>query len=779
MENSTDQAQECAHCHQPIITKITNNKGENFCCFGCMTVADLLSNQTEAEMLSQIDDTPYRYLNNEKIKHALLQFQHDTLEKIAIHLPQIHCSSCIYLLENLVSLAEGILEVKVQFTRKEAHITYKADTISLSKIAALLNHIGYAPDFQTKLKSGTAPKKRLLFQLGVAGFFFGNTMLLALPEYFDANFNLHADLQIFFRYLTLLFALPVLTYSARDYFTNSYKTLRAGILSIDLPIALGISVLFLRSTYEVLSGTGSGFFDSLSGLVFFLLLGKWFQQKTYENFSFDRDVRSFLPLAANLFKGDIEVPIPIDDLKKGDIVVLRQGEVLPADAILESDTAELDYSYISGESMPVKQHKGDHLYAGAKLIDGARYFRISKSVDGSYLSSLWAKDAFHESDHKKSISLSDRISQYFTPAILFIAIAGASVWYFINPDKAATVFTAILIVACPCALALAEPFAQGSLMRSFGRLGFFLKNAFVLQRLRHVNHIVFDKTGTLTQSGGIEVQWHGNKLSEDEKRAIIAIANQAQHPLAKPVSAFLEIDTDEIHAPLTFREATGEGVWATYNKDEYKIGKASFTGNNEVADTTSIYVLKNNTLLGYFALYQPLRENLTEVLQHIPADVKFSVLSGDNDAEKQRFNRVFNGRADLHFNCSPHQKLGLIKQFQDQGDYVLMLGDGLNDAGALQQAQVGISICEEKINYFPASDALLTAKSFGKLGTFLAWSHRNKKTIYQAFTLSLIYNVLGLSFALAGVLSPLVCAILMPVSSISVVIFTTLKNRMS
>ncbi len=778
MNTKTHRATECHHCHQPVIDKVSSDDGlYTYCCYGCKVVDELLQNRKKIADKSELNTRKYAYLDEPKIRKSLVQFEDDGFTRISIHIPAIHCSSCIYLLENLPEIEEGILEVKVHFGKKQADISFRADRVLLSEVAALLDYIGYKPDFQTRL--GTEKKKRnlLLIQLGVAGFLFGNTMLLALPEYFDSSLSADASLQRFFRFMMMGFSLPVVLFSGKDYFINATKTLRAGILSIDLPIALGIGVLFIRSAYEVITGAGAGYFDSLNGLVFFLLIGKWYQQKTYQNFTFDRDFRSFIPLAANLLlKNGKEKPVAVDDLQKGDLIIVRQGEVLSADAILTQGTAEVDYSYITGESIPVMKNAGESIYAGARIVGGAAQLEVQTTVDRSYLSSLWNNDAF-KGTSKKSRGLTDRVSRYFTPAIIAIAVISAGIWSLYDGTKALTVFAAVLIVACPCALALAEPFAAGSMMRWFGRHGLFLKSSEVLNRLHGINHLVFDKTGTLTRQDTITVNWTGDELNFAEKLAIASIAKNAQHPLAKPLFQFLEMDQAEAKLAVDFTEASGEGVTAKAHEHYYRLGKAAYLGLEDYAKTTAVYVEKDGETLGYFSFFQQTREETAEVLNSLSSKYPISLLSGDNDAEKKRFEEILGGKATLMFNQSPHQKLEYLKQLQQQRKKVLMIGDGLNDAGALQQSEVGISLCEKNINFFPASDALLLADSFGKLDKFVELSHLNKKVIKQAFALSFIYNIGGLSFAVAGILSPLVCAILMPISSISVVLFTTLITK--
>jgi len=768
---------ECAHCHQATQEPVLGADDKNYCCYGCKVVDELMG-ETKAEL-----DLPekllwtYAYLDEEKIKDQLCHFREGDINAIRIHLPAIHCSSCIYLLENLSEVSSGINHVQVHFAKKEASIQFSESEIKLSVLAATLEFIGYKPDFISHLGKGEKSKNTLIIQLGVAGFFFGNTMLLALPEYIDDSLINDPSLQRFFRYLMMAFSLPVIFYSARDYFITAFKSLRAGALSIDLPIAIGVTVLFLRSSYEVISQTGSGYFDSLTGLVFFLLIGKWYQQKTYQNFSFDRDLRSFLPLAANIIlKDGREKPIAIDELKKEDRLILRQGEVLSADGHLISPKAEIDYSYLSGESLPVQKLKGDKIFAGAKIAGQAIEVEVSSSVDHSYLSSLWAKDAFADAPKKKSRAFSDRISQYFTPIILVIASVAALVWSQYDFSKAVLVFTSVLIVACPCALALAEPFAAGSMMRWFGKFGFFIKNSAVLNRLQSISMVVFDKTGTLTLPNNIQVNWQGDDLSFEEKWAVAAMALNAQHPLAKPLLQSLDLKAADALQVLNFEEASGEGVAARVRGSYYRLGKASFLNLSDRAGTTAVYIEKDAVVRGYFSFYQEARPALKASIDSLSAHYKMAVLSGDNDAERARFEEVFRGKAALYFNHSPHDKLNRLQSLQDEGERVLMLGDGLNDAGALQQSEVGVSLCEKDVNFFPASDALLQSQAFPLLGDFLGLSHSYRKIVNWAFAISLAYNFVGVSVAIAGFLSPLVAAILMPISSVTVVLFTTLRS---
>lgn len=774
MQKSTEPLVECAHCHQACEEKVYDeDKHHVFCCYGCKVVFELLGD--EKRTIAYSSSKGYNYLDEESVKEKLLTFKQGQLEKVKIHLPQIHCSSCIYLLENLASIERGIVESKVNFTLKQAEILYKSDQLSLSRLASLLNYIGYQPDFKTKADT-RKPNRKLVSKLGIAGFFFGNTMLLALPEYFEPDFLNEPSIKLFFRWLMVAFSLPVIFYSAQEYFQSAYKSIRAGVLGIDIPIALGISVLFIRSLYEIISGVGAGYFDSLAGLVFFLLLGKWYQQKTYRNFSFDRDYRSFLPLSAALIKdnGD-EQAISVDKLRKGDKLIVRNGEIIPADGTLESAIAEMDYSYITGESMPVPIEASDKIFAGGKVVGQAIQIVLSSKVNQSYLASLWSKDDFKK--EKKTTSLTDRISRYFTPLILLVALASAAIWSFYDTSKAVLVLTSVLIVACPCALALAEPFSNGSMMRWMGKFGLYLKSSSILNNLAEVDTIVFDKTGTLTEQNSVKVAWEGNELGELDKQIVKTIAQNSQHPLARTLNRFLE-DIDAVpNSVLSFKEYPAEGVEVDTVRGFYILGKASFTNQQKAEEATSIYLLKDSACLGRFVFYHQLREDLATIIHHTKKDYAVALLSGDNTAEERRFRDLLGGSAELIFECAPADKMAYMEAKQKKGHKLLMLGDGLNDAGALKKSDIGISLCEKDVNFFPASDALLMADSFTQFPQFLQLSKYAKKLVHHAFILSFTYNLIGIGFAVAGLLSPLVSAILMPISSITVVVFTTLMAK--
>jgi Cu+-exporting ATPase len=281
------------------------------------------------------------------------------------------------------------------------------------------------------------------------------------------------------------------------------------MLNIDIPIAIGILVMFVRSTVDIIMNYGSGFFDSLTGLVFFMLLGKMFQIKTYSFLSFERDFKSYFPIAITRIQGNLEESVPIYDIEKGDRLLIRNQELIPADGILISETAKIDYSFVTGEAIPITKKSGDKVFGGGKQIGKMIEMEVLYSVSQSYLTQLWSNDVFQKNVVQKHKTITDQISRYFTPILLLIAFISFGYWIFKDTNTAFNVFTAVLIVACPCALALTAPFTFGNILRILGKRKFYLKNALVIEQLAKVDTIVFDKTGTITTNRISNIAYEG------------------------------------------------------------------------------------------------------------------------------------------------------------------------------------------------------------------------------------------------------------------------------
>ena len=637
----------CYHCGELCEDELVEFDDKPFCCNGCKMVYEIL-NENDLCNYYDLQNTPginlrnrnyeqkFAYLDNQDIQNQLLNFSSDHLNKIVFFVPAIHCSSCIWLLEHLDRLREGIIQSRVNFVRKEVSIDYNPEVISLKTIVELLATVGYEPEINLQNASRTKAKKesrKLYLQVGVAGFGFGNIMLLSFPEYFGFE-GLDHSVRMFMSYINILISLPVVFYSASSYFISAYKGLRQKYINIDVPITIGIVTLFVRSLYEILSEAGPGYLDSLAGLIFFLLIGKWFQSRTYESLSFDRDYKSYFPLAVSRITDDAHEMVQITELKENDVIEVRNQEIIPADSELISSEASIDYSFVTGEADTIEKQEGDYIYAGGRQVGNTIQLRIKKAVSQSYLTQLWNNDAFNEESTYDS--LIDKISKYFTLAVLFIALASATFWYFEGPSHILNAFTAVLIVACPCALSLATPFTLGNAMTILGGHKLYLKHMNVLEKLWNITTIIFDKTGTLTRTDGARIKFVGEKpLTNEQKSMIASLAANSTHPLSRALQRHLH-DFGNREQIIGFKEAEGKGVSGVVLGKEVALGSAGFVGGQEVGATvgTSIVHIKIGEYRGYFSVQSSYRKGLGDLVKSLANKYKLLVLSGDNQSEE-------------------------------------------------------------------------------------------------------------------------------------------------
>ena len=773
----------CYHCGEACVNDKIHSDEKFFCCEGCKMVYQILNQHSLCDYYA-LNENPgisqrihvrkdkFAFLEDEKIQAQLISFKDDKQIHVTFYLPQMHCSSCLYLLENLHRLNEEVISSKVNFTRKEVDIIFLTSKSTLRTIVETLTGIGYEPyiSLNDLKEKRPAINKSMVYQLGIAGFCFGNIMLMSFPEYLGIDAS-ETGLRSVFRWINFGLAIPVLLYSALPFYQSSWKSLRHKFLNIDAPIALAIIITFIRSAYEVLSGTGGGYFDSMTGIVFFMLAGRILQDKTYRQLSFERDYTSYFPIAVSVLKENEEIPTTLPDIKPGNTLLIHNEELIPTDGILTKGKAFIDYSFVTGESLPVLKEVGELVYAGGKQTAGNIEILVVKEVAQSYLTKLWNHDEFKKTAGNKSVSFVHLLSRYFTYIVLAIALFTSIYWEINDPSKLWPAVTAIFIIACPCALLLSNTFTNGNILRILSNNHFYLRNAQTIEDIANVNHIVFDKTGTLTTTQQQDITYEGTTLTAYQQRQVAALAACSSHPLSKALVKHFE--TSKKLNVNGFKEIIGKGIEGFVNGDLVKLGSYEFVKTDADKQVgTTIFISIENKLYGYFQLSNHYRDNISPLLNKLKKNYCLSVLSGDNDAEKINLQKLLGKKATLLFHQQPEQKLHYIQQLQQQGDKVMMIGDGLNDAGALKQSNIGIAVTEQSNNFTPSSDAIIEAKQLSKLTKFIYLCRANRNIIIASFILSIVYNIIGLLFAVQGNLSPLIAAILMPSSSLSILLIT-------
>ncbi|HNQ13738.1 MAG TPA: heavy metal translocating P-type ATPase metal-binding domain-containing protein [Bacteroidia bacterium] len=794
LADKTDHTQTlCFHCGDEVKHFEFSEDQKAFCCKGCLMVYQILHENSLQDYYHINDkagskpqsgqDHIYEILDQEEAASPYLLYKDDTLMRVKLKVPSIHCSSCVYLLENLSKIEPAIVSSESQFGSKTLLVNFKHNLLSFSKLAVLLHQLGYKPSFSFKDSEKAQTKisnKRYFFKLAVAFFVFGNIMLLSFPEYLGIQIEDENNHRSFFGYLSALLVVPSIVYSGSEFFKSAYTSLRNKQLHIDVPIAIGLIAMIIKSYWSLFFGEGHLYFDSLSGLIFFMLIGRMIQNYTYENISFNNDYRNYFPISATRLTDDGPESISLHQLNKGDRLYIRNEEIVPADAILMSNIAAVDYSFITGESRLQQIMGGEKIFAGAKISGAAIEVELINQVNNSHLSSLWRQSNSDDMAYHSTENIVNRVSRFFTPAVLIIAVSAFIFYHLMGNSIASDVFITVLIITCPCALALSAPFTYGIATFLLGQRGFYLKAPSVIEKLSQIRHIVFDKTGTLTLGSQQEVEWVGEELGSADRLLIEQTAHQSLHPLSKIISKHF-VYSKETQKPDYFSEISSKGIEAHYNDKVIKLGSRDFVGFDDTvednAKASKVFVSINGSTVGYYSIRNAYRKGFLELINALKSQFKLSVISGDNESEQSYLREVFSYNSTIKFNQKPQDKRDYIQALNKMGEKTLMVGDGLNDGGALQEAFCGISVTDDTHLFSPSCDVILKGSAFSSLDQFLHFNRIVKQVLIASIILSLLYNVIGIYFALNGAISPLLAAILMPLSAVSVVLFSSVSVK--
>jgi Cu+-exporting ATPase len=768
----------CRHCGETCATHGVHTAAGSFCCTGCASVFELLQAHgltrfyscdpdagVSQRTASARDADRFSVLDDPAVALRLVDSHDGTFSHVTFSVPSLHCASCLWLLEQLWRFDEGIGRSEADLMRRTVRVAFRPDRTTLRALAERLASLGYEPVVDGERSAGHMPQARrdLYLKLGIAGFAVGNMMLFSIPRYANGA-PLDPAFQRLFDALNVMFAIPVLVYSAADFFRAAWQSVRMRVMTLDVPVAMGLAVLFVRSLWDILTRSGEGFLDSFAGLVFFLLIGRLFQQMAFDRIAFDRTVRSFLPLSVRVATGARIAMRRIEELAVGDVIVVRPQEVVPADACLLDTYGRIDRAFVTGEQHPVPVQAGDTIGAGARIVGEALRLQVLRRVSHSRLAELWNNPVFTQKPSHWITTVSARFGQWFTIGALALAALGFWAWW---PDvrMAAQVATAVLIIACPCALTLAAPITLGTTLGMLGQAGVYLKQGAVALELSRVDTIAFDKTGTLTTAeAAATVDLDG--LDDRDWARVRRLAAQSIHPVSRALAGRATVEGDI----RDVREVVGEGIRGVVDDAIVAVGTASFVSRvaelpmGSPGGRTWASVAGRT---GSFVLATPERAGMAEAAIALGASHETWLLSGDHDDEAPRWRHVFGDR--MRFRQAPEDKLRTVQARQSAGRHVLMIGDGLNDAGALAAAAVGIAVSDDTACLVPACDAVIRGDRLTLLPAVLRYARRARAVIVLCFVVSVAYNVIGLTLALTGRLTPLATAILMPVSSLTVV----------
>lgn len=812
----------CAHCGLSVPRGMIEPDGSNgrFCCAGCRTAWDVihscglerfydLAKQTgftgappvaerAAERYGAFDDPAFLSAHAHTAGQGLLRAE--------LRVQGVHCAACVWLLERLARAAgEGVVESRLDMRRAVLSVTWDPGRIRLSRIASVAHAMGYPVHPIRGMTADEARRRESRAQLariGVAGAIMGNVMLVSFALYsgvFDGPAGMDPAMSGFFRMVSMGLGLVSLAWPGAIFFRGALNAVRTRTPSMDLPIGVGLALGGGWGVVNALRGTGEVYFDTITTLVFLLLLGRWIQS-TQQRRSADAVERLFslTPRTARLVDPDdpsIIRIVPVEAVTgDGAVVEVLSGEAVPVDGVVISGNSEMDVAMLTGESRPVAVGEGHAVFAGAVNLTGPVRVRASAAGESTRVGRLMnlVEDAARR--RAPIVRLADRVAAVFVPSILALAVATAALWWFIRPDLAIDHAVALLITTCPCALGLATPLAVIVGIGGSARHGILIKGGDTLEALargaRHAGVIVLDKTGTITR-GGIEVvRYTGDPVA---LRLAAALEQGTSHPVARAIVRAASPDCNE--TPTDVRHELGSGISGTVEERRVRIGSPSYVLRScprppsaltdelercRAEGLSAVLVALDGVVAGVAALGDTLRDDSTRAILALKQrGWRVRLLSGDDPAIVTSIGTAVGvPETECVGGVTPEGKLDEVRRLvrEHPGSTIVMVGDGVNDAAALAAATVGIAVHGGAEASMDAADVYLSRPGLSPLVELLDGSARTLSVIRRNMAFSLLYNALFITLAVTGTLTPLIAAIVMPFSSLTVVM-SSVRSR--
>jgi len=781
----------CAHCELPLSrAAVVERDGLGFCCAGCSAVhaaihaAGLGAFYSERE-LSSADVRPARpsgrrfaELDDPALIAGFEIFPDGTLGA-ELALEGVHCAACVWLVESLPRVVPGVREARLDFGRSSASVRWAPGETELSTIGAALDRLGYTPHLPGAQRISHRGERALLMRLGVAGAIAGNVMLMALALYSGAGTGIDGDYASFFRWGSLILALPAVIYCAAPFYRGGWGSLVTRTPNMDLPIAIGISAGFASGALNTFRGQGEVYFDTITVLIFLLLVGRWLGQRQQRRAATAADFALALaPSTARLVEGDVRRELRAENVPNGALVEVLPGERVPVDGRIEVGQSSIDARLLTGESLAVEVKTGDRVYAGTENLTATLLLRSEHAGRETRVGQLVRSMERAQRERAPIVRAADRIAARFVLVVIALAAITLAVWWRVDPTLAVEHAVALLVVTCPCALGMATPLSVSVALGRAARRGILVKSGEVLEALARPSALVFDKTGTLTAGRPELLEWSGSR--ETALRASAA-ERGCEHPLARGFQrAFPAADQPPA---LDVERLPGAGVRATVGDHRLLVGTPELLTTAGVLvpeeiqqrivqlaanGATPVLVAEDGVFAGLAAFGDALRPDSAASLSALAATgATVSILSGDHPLVVERVARALSVSA-WRGAVTPEQKLEEIRARVARGERVVMVGDGVNDAAAMSAATVGFAVHGGAEASLLAADVFATEPGVAPVLEAIDGAQRTLRAIHRGLAFSLAYNAVGVGLAMSGALSPLVAAVMMPLSSLTV-----------
>ena len=788
----------CFHCALPVpanckLTVTFEDKRRPVCCPGCKAVAELIrdTGMTRYYDLREMPDpgvgrppedaAEWGVFDNADMLDAFTDRDGD-MREATIYVGGMYCSACSWLIETTLGKQPGIASAEVNPITHRLRLRFPDKGARLSGHLAMLANLGYqpqplSPESTTRpevTEQRTALKRLLVASLGMM-----QVMMFAVGLYAMDFQGVDPDMQHFLRLVSLFVTTPVVFYAARPFFTSAWRGVIGRKPGMDLPVSIAVSAAYVASIYATFTRGPAVWFDSVTMFVFFLTLGRFLEMRARHR-SIDRSaaLSSLLPNTATRIDGDTHTVVPVSQLTANDSVLIRAGEPIPADGVLLSGTTSVDEALLTGEARPQPKTTGDELSAGSINLDGMIEMTVTKTGGDTTLGTIsrlserarYARPAF--------VTLADKIASYIVIALLFVAAAVATTWYFIDPDRVFVITLSVLVVTCPCALALATPAAFAAAGSRLSQLRLLVTNGNAIESLSRATLAMFDKTGTLTMGmpSIAAVFVIDNAFTEKECRLMAAALETAStHPLARAFAL-----QDSLPAVASPDIVIGQGVRGVIDGREWRIGNAAFVGGGAAVDdstATHVFLGVDGNAVAWFEIEDELRPDALQTLESLRnLGLATSLVSGDNRIAVENIAREL-AISDAHHECTPEDKLTVIEKAQERGECVVMIGDGINDAPVLAGADTSVAPAHGALLAQTSADIIMLGDSLAPLTTAIEMSRKTMRIVRQNLVWAIVYNALALPLAAMGFVPPWLAAIGMSVSSLVVVLNALRLNR--
>ncbi|MCR9982650.1 heavy metal translocating P-type ATPase metal-binding domain-containing protein [Vibrio diabolicus] len=773
----------CYHCGEDVPAN-TDFKvdilGESrkMCCPGCETVAQTIVDsglvsyyQYRTAPAEKADLVPEQlqaliHYDNEDVQSEFVR-NRENVSEVTLSLEGVSCAACAWLIEKQVSNTAGLVSIRVNTTTNRALLAWDKTQVRLSELLSVIHKLGYkAAPFEADKQEASYHRmmKQYLYRLGIAGLATMQVMMLAVALYLEVFGDLEPEFKNYFRWVSLIFATPVLLYSALPFYLNAWRSIKGRTLGMDVPVSIALIFAYVASLIATVTEQGEVFFESISMFTFFLLVGRFLEMRARRKAAAaSGNLLKLIPAIATTLDGE---QIPVKTLKVGDRIRVLPGEHIPADGKVISGRIHIDESMLTGESVHVVKREGDAVYAGTLNGDESFELEVMSSKADSMISNIVRLQDEAQHSKPKIAEIADVVARYFVGAILIISAGTWLYWHQTKPDDAFWIMLSVLVATCPCALSLATPTALTCATSRMGNFGILLRKGHVFETLCKINHLVVDKTGTLTK-GDIEIcdtKVLSDLPKEDCLSLAAALEAHANHPIARSFASYANDD----FVVYEVQNVIGSGIEGIWNGKIVKIGSAAFVQGKESDESHAVYLSVDGEHVASFYYRDPIRKESKAFIQRFAdAGIKTTLLTGDSLSNARPVANEI-GIDHVVASAKPEDKLAYLKSL-DEDCITMMVGDGINDAPTLAGAHLSVAMGGGTDVAKASADMTLLGDNLEKLLEARLLALRTRKIIRENLAWSLGYNLLILPLAVAGLVAPYIAVVGMSASSIIVV----------